>query len=87
MLAATPRWATLPMIAPISPRPLPTNMRQHGTTQGCQFEPMDVSRNTSSAAYAVVNAAHITGAAHLIPEQPSLVGATTTSHRKREQKR
>jgi hypothetical protein len=74
-------------IAPISPRPLPTNMRQHGTTQGRQCEPMDVSRNTSSAAYAVVNASHITGAAHFIPEEPSLVGATTTSHSKREQKR
>jgi hypothetical protein len=32
-------------IAPISPRPLPTNMRQHSTPQGRQFEPMDVTRN------------------------------------------
>jgi hypothetical protein len=69
----------------ISPRPLPTNMRQHGTPQGRQFEPMDVSRNISSAAYAVGNASHFTGAPHLIPEEPSLVGATTTSHSKREQ--
>jgi hypothetical protein len=48
---------------------------------------MDVSCNTFSAAYAVVNASDITGAAHLISEEPSLVGATTTSHSKREQKR
>jgi hypothetical protein len=32
---------------------------------------MDVPRNTSSAAYAVVNASRITGAAHLMPEEPN----------------
>jgi hypothetical protein len=32
-------------LAPISTRPLPTNMRQHSTPQGRQFKPMDVSRN------------------------------------------
>jgi hypothetical protein len=85
--APPPQIANAAYIAPIAPRPLLTNMRQHGTTPGHQFEPVDVFRNTSSAAYAVVNASRITGAAHLIPEEPSLVGATTTSHSKREQKR
>jgi hypothetical protein len=61
-------------IAPISLRPLPMNMRQHSTPKGRQFKPMDVSRNTSSAAYAVVNASRITGAAHLIPEEPNCTG-------------
>jgi hypothetical protein len=32
---------------------------------------MDVSCNTSRAAYAVVKASRITGAAHLIPEEPN----------------
>jgi hypothetical protein len=52
-------------IAPISPRSLPTNMRQNSTPQGPQFAPMDVSGTTSSVAYAVVNASRITGAGFL----------------------
>jgi transcription antitermination factor NusG len=55
-------------IAPISLRPLPTNMSKH------RFKPIDISRNTFSAAYAVVNASSITDAAHLIPEVPNCTG-------------
>jgi hypothetical protein len=43
-------------------------MRQH------RFWPIDVARNTSSAACAVVNASRLTGAAHLIPEEPNCAG-------------
>jgi hypothetical protein len=32
-------------IAPISPRPLPTDMRWHGTPQGRQLKSMDIPRN------------------------------------------
>jgi hypothetical protein len=86
MLAATPRWATLPTSRPFHRSLYDEYAPAYDSTpQGRQFEAMDVSRNTSSAAHAVVNASRITGAAHLIPEEPSPVGATTTSHSKREQ--
>jgi hypothetical protein len=42
--AAAPPPPTYPML-PISPRPLPMNMRQHSTPQGHQFKCMDVPRN------------------------------------------
>jgi hypothetical protein len=35
---------------------------------------MNVSRNTSSVAHAVVNASLITGTAHFIPVEPSCAG-------------
>jgi hypothetical protein len=44
-------------------------MRQHSTPQGRQFEPMEVSHNTSSAAYAVVKASRMTDAAHQQPNR------------------
>jgi hypothetical protein len=40
-----PQIANAAYIAPISPLPLPTNMRQHSTPQGRQFKPMDIPRN------------------------------------------
>jgi hypothetical protein len=44
-------------------------MRQHSTPQGRQFEPVEVSHNTSSAAYAVVKASRMTDAAHQQPNR------------------
>jgi hypothetical protein len=40
-----PKIANAAYTAPISPRPLPMNMRQHSTPQGHQFKPMYVLRN------------------------------------------
>jgi hypothetical protein len=44
MLAA-PQMATTPYISRISPRPLPTSMRQNITRQGHQCKPMDFTRS------------------------------------------
>jgi hypothetical protein len=44
MLAAPPPHRPI-YIDLVSPRPVPTNMRQHSTPQGRQFKPMDVPRN------------------------------------------
>jgi hypothetical protein len=74
MLAATPRWATLPTSRPFHRGLYRRICASMVLPQGRQFEPMDVSRNTSSAAYAVVNASRITGAAHLTPEEPNCAG-------------
>jgi transposase len=40
-----PQRAKAAYIAPISPRPLPTNMRYHSTPQGRQLKSMDIPRN------------------------------------------
>jgi hypothetical protein len=46
MLAAPPpQMATTPYISRISPRPLPTSMRQNITRQGHQCKPMDFTRS------------------------------------------
>jgi hypothetical protein len=72
MLAATLRWATLPKSRPFHRSLYDEYAPAYDSTpQGRQFEAVDVSRNTSSAAYAVVNASRIAGAAHLIPEEPT----------------
>jgi hypothetical protein len=43
--AVPPQIANAAYIVPISPRPLPTHMRQHGTPQGRQLKSMDILRN------------------------------------------